>query len=167
MIFVDENKCTLCGDCAEACPWQALSLRDAKLVIDRDLCAECGACLRLCAVGAIYEVEPAPVAAFDANAEPILRADTAAVTRPAKPARTPALAFPTTTPSPLWVGVLPLAARFVGGLADWWLDRRRLSTWARRTSPVARRGLGGGTLPATPLTGSPGIRRRWRGGRGR
>ena len=159
MIFIDENKCTLCGDCAEACPWQALSLAEGKLVIDRDLCAECGACLRLCPVGAIYEVEPAPVVAVDGNAEPILRADTTAAARPAKPARTPALTFPATTPSPLWMGVLPLAARFVGGLADWWLDRR--------DTQVARRGLGGGTPPATPLTGSPGIRRRWRGGRGR
>ena len=159
MIFVDDKKCTLCGDCVEACPWQALSLAEGRLVIDRDLCGECGACLRLCPVGAIYEVEPAPVAAVDANAEPVLRADTTAVARSAKPARTPALTFPATTPSPLWMGVLPLAARFVGGLADWWLDRR--------DTQVARRGLGGGTPPATPLPGEPGIRRRWRGGRGR
>jgi len=167
MIFIDEKKCTLCGTCVEACPWQALSLAEGKLVIDRDLCGECGACLRLCPVGAIYEVEPAPVAAVDANAEPVLRADTTAVARSAKPERTSILASPPVAPSPLWVGVLPLAARFVGGLADWWLDRRRSSTWDRRSSPVARRGLGGGTLPATPLTGSPGMRRRWRGGRGR
>jgi NAD-dependent dihydropyrimidine dehydrogenase PreA subunit len=167
MIFVDEQKCTLCGACVEACPWQALSLAEGKLVIDRDLCAECGACLRLCPVGAIYEVEPVPVAAVDAKSESIVRTDTAAVPRPAKPARTLILASPPVAPSPLWVGVLPLAARFVGGLADWWLDRRRPSTWNGRSSPVARRGLGGVTPPATPLTGSPGIRRRWRGGRGR
>jgi NAD-dependent dihydropyrimidine dehydrogenase PreA subunit len=167
MIFIEENKCTLCGDCVEACPWQALSLAEGKLVIDRDLCAECGACLRLCPVGAIYEVEPAPAVAVDVNAEPVLRADTTAVALPAKLERIPILTSPRVAPPPLWVGVLPLAARFVGGLADWWLDRRRPSTWDGRSSPVARRGLGGGTPPATPLTGSPGIRRRWRGGRGR
>ena len=167
MIFVDEKKCTLCGDCVEACPWQALSLAEGKLVIDRDLCAECGACLRLCPVGAIYEVEPAPVVAVDANAEPVLRADTAGVARPSKPERISILASPPLAPSPLLMGVLPVAARFVGGLADWWLDRRRPAAWDRRDTQVARRGLGGGTLPATPLTGSPGMRRRWRGGRGR
>lgn len=167
MIFVDEKKCTLCGDCVEACPWQALSLAEGKLVIDRDLCAECGACLRLCPVGAIYEVEPAPVVAVDANAEPVLRADTAAVARPAKPERISILASPPLAPSPLWVGVLPVAARFVGGLAGWWLDRRRPAACERRNSPVARRGPRGETLPAIPPTGSPGLRRRWRGGRGR
>jgi len=167
MIFVNEERCTLCGDCVEACPWQALSLAEGKLVIDRDLCGECGACLRLCPVGAIYEVEPAPVAALNANAEPIVRADSAAIGQPAKPEKTSVLAFPRVVPSPLWIGALPLAARFVGGLADWWLDRRRLSTWHKRSSPVARRGLGGRTPPAAQLTGSPGIRRRWRRGRGR
>lgn len=167
MIFVDEQKCTLCGACVEACPWQALSLAEGKLVIDRDLCAECGACLPLCPAEAIYEVEPAPVAAFDANAEPVLRADTTAVARPAKPERTSILTPPPVAPSPLWMGVLPLAARFVGGLAGWWLDRRSPSTWYRRSSPVARRGPRSETLPATPPTGSPGMRRRWRGGRGR
>ena len=167
MIFVDEQKCTLCGACVEACPWQALSLAEGKLVIDRDLCGECVACLRLCPVGAIYEVEPAPVAAFDANAEPVLRADMVAVARPAKPARTPALTFPATTPSPLWMGVLPLAAQFVGGLAEWWLDRRRLAAWDRGGRELTRRGPRDKTLPGTPLMGSLRIRRRWRGGRGR
>ena len=157
MIFIDENKCTLCGACVEACPWQALSLTEGKPAVDRELCAECGACLRLCPFDAIYEVEPAVAA----NAAPIMRADTTAVARPAKPTRTPALTFPATTPSPLWVGVLPLAARFVGGLADWWLEQEKHIQWFRR------RVSGGGTPPATPLTGSPGIRRRWRGGRGR
>jgi len=168
MIFIDEKKCTLCGDCVEACPWQALSLAEGELVIDRDLCSECGACLRLCPVGAIYEVEPAPLVAVDANAEPVLRVDTTAVARPAKPARAPALTFPRVAPSPLWMGVVPLAARFVGGLADWWLDRRRPSTWDGRSSPVARRGLGGGRPLGPPLAGPGTVRpRRWRGGRGR
>jgi NAD-dependent dihydropyrimidine dehydrogenase PreA subunit len=167
MILVDEKKCTLCGACVEACPYRALAIQGGAIVVDRDLCAECGACLHLCPVGAIYEVEPAPVVAVDANAEPILRADTAAVAQPAKPERTPILASPPTTPSPLWVGVLPLAARFVAGLADWWLDRRRPTGWDARRGPAIRYGLGRGRPPAPPLAGLRPVRpRRWRGGRG-
>jgi len=167
MIFIDEKKCTLCGDCVEACPWQALSLAEGELVIDRDLCAECGACLRLCPVGASYEVESAPIVAVAPSASTVLRPGMPAASRPVAPYRRPARMLPRVAPSPLWVGILPVAARFVGGLAGWWLDRRHPSTWHRRSSPVTQRGLGGGTLPATPPTGSPGIRRRWRGGRGR
>ena len=163
MIFVDEKKCTLCGACVEACPWQALSLTEGRPAVDHELCAECGACLRLCPFDAIYEVEPA----VDVNAEPVLHADTTAVALPAKPERISIFTSPRVAPPPPWVGVLPLAARFAGGLAGWWLDRRRPSTWDAKSSPVARRGLGGGTLPAIPPTGSRGIRRRWRGGRGR
>ena len=166
MIFVDEQKCTLCGTCVEACPWQALSLREARLVIDRDLCAECGTCLLLCPAGAIYEVEPAPVAAVDAEAEPVLRADKPAIARRVEPQKTPTLAFPPSVTSPLWMGVLPLAARFVAGLADAWLDRRRPTAWDGRSGTVTRCGLGGRRLPAPPSLGpQPGRRRRWRGGR--
>ena len=167
MIFIDENKCMLCGACVEACPWQALSLAEGKLVIDRDLCAECGACLRLCPVGAIYEVEPAPVVAVAANAAPIMRADTTAVALPAKPERISILTSPRATPPPLWLGVLPVAARFASGLAGWWLDRRRLAAWDRGGQELTRRDPRSETLSATPLMGSRGIRRRWRGGRGR
>ena len=165
MIFVDENKCTLCDACVEACPWQALSLTEGKPAVDHELCAECGACLRLCPFDAIYEVEPAPV--IPVNAEPVLRADTTAVALPAKPERISILASPRVTPPPLWVGVLPVAARFAGGLAGWWLDRRRLAAWDRGGRELTRRDPRSETPPATPLMGSRGIRRRWRGGRGR
>ena len=163
MIFIDENKCTLCGACVEACPWQALSLTEGKPAVDRELCAECGACLRLCPFDAIYEVEPAPVA-VDFKTE---QASAAAVARPAKPETISILASPRVAPPPLWVGVLPLAARFAGSLAGWWLDRRRPSTWDEGGLESTRRDLRGATPSAAFLTGSRGIRRRWRGGRGR
>lgn len=165
MIFVDEDECTLCGACVEACPWQALSLEEGKLAIDRNLCSECGACLRLCPVSAIYEVQPAPVAAVDAKAEPVLRVDATSITRSPKPVRPPVRVSPLMTPSPLWVGFLPLAARAVTGLAGWWLDRRRPVAWDSRDRPIARRRPAAGTPFAVPPAGSRGFRRRWRGWR--
>jgi len=167
MIFVDEEKCTLCGDCVEACPWQALSLADGKLAVDRDLCAECGACLRVCLLGAIYEVESPPIVTVIPSAAAVPKPETPAASRPVAPHRTPALTLPRVVPSALWVGALPLTARFVAGLADWWLDRRRLAASDRLARRFSRRGPRGETLPATPPPGSPGLRRRRRGGRGR
>lgn len=167
MIFVDEEKCTLCGACVEACPWQAISLAECRLTIDRDLCAECGACLPVCPTGAIYEVEAASAAARETAAAPVLRARVPAAARSRSTMVRPAPAFPTPRPSPLWVGFLPLAARFVGGLAGWWFDGRRPVAWDRRDVPAYRRGLRTGVPPAAAPMGPFGLRRRWRGGRGR
>ena len=140
MIFIDENKCTLCGACVEACPWQALSLTEGKPAVDRELCAECGACLRLCPFDAIYEVEPR--GCWQRGADYACRYDSR---RPAcEASENPRTHVSAATPSPLWVGVLPLAARFAGGLAGWWLDRRRLQLGPRwpqlpRRDPRAER----------------------------
>lgn len=167
MIFVDEEKCTLCGACVEACPWQATSLAEGRLTIDRDLCAKCGACLPVCPTGAIYEVEAAPATARETPAAPALRARVPAAARSRSAAIRPATAFPIPRPSPLWVGFLPLAARFVGGLADWWLDRRRPAVWDRSVTPAYRRGFRTRVPPAVTPMGPLGLRRRRRGGRSR
>jgi NAD-dependent dihydropyrimidine dehydrogenase PreA subunit len=167
MIFVDEEKCTLCGDCIEACLSQALSLVDGKLIVDRDLCTECGACLRACLFGAIYEVQPRPVVTVIPSAAAVPQPETPAAAAPVERRGTPTLSR--VASSPVWLGALPLTARFVAGLADWWLDRRRvrLTAWSRGDQTVSRRRSRDEALPAMPPTGSPGRRRRWRGGRGR
>jgi ferredoxin len=61
MILIDEERCTACGLCLEACPQSAIVLGESGAAIDQDLCAGCAACVAACPQAAIYEVEPAPV----------------------------------------------------------------------------------------------------------
>ncbi len=55
-VYIDPNKCTGCGMCAELCPFN-LPQSDpiGKFMIERvDLCVGCSACQRNCPVHAIY-----------------------------------------------------------------------------------------------------------------
>ena len=49
---VDESQCAACGDCAEACPFDALSL-DGFANVDWGKCMGCGVCEGQCQVGGI------------------------------------------------------------------------------------------------------------------
>jgi ferredoxin hydrogenase large subunit len=70
--YIDPKKCKECGQCAAACPYNAISDtmrpcrracpvnaigRDeySRTVIDYDRCISCGACLRACPFGAIID----------------------------------------------------------------------------------------------------------------
>ncbi|MHA1786279.1 MAG: 4Fe-4S binding protein [Candidatus Helarchaeota archaeon] len=44
----DPAKCTLCGLCVEICPYQAISIKNDKIVVDDILCRGCGACSAIC-----------------------------------------------------------------------------------------------------------------------
>ncbi|MGD0204904.1 MAG: 4Fe-4S binding protein [Dehalococcoidia bacterium] len=68
MIFIDEDKCTGCGDCLQVCPEEgAIVFQRAKAVINHDLCTGCAACMPACPEGAIYEVEAALMVAEQAQ----------------------------------------------------------------------------------------------------
>ena len=45
---VEEDLCLACGDCVEACPFQALSLGDYAVAVDEDSCMGCGVCASQC-----------------------------------------------------------------------------------------------------------------------
>ena len=52
MAYVIADTCVSCGACAGACPVNAISEGEDKMVIDADLCVDCGACAGVCPVGA-------------------------------------------------------------------------------------------------------------------
>jgi Fe-S-cluster-containing hydrogenase component 2 len=50
---VDQEKCTGCAKCVDACPTQAVSMVDEKAVVKEDDCADCAACVDACESGAM------------------------------------------------------------------------------------------------------------------
>lgn len=58
----DPEKCTLCGNCVDVCPFGSLKMEKQGIVVD-DSCRMCGLCVRQCPAGAVvfeqraYEVD--------------------------------------------------------------------------------------------------------------
>ena len=50
---VQGARCRGCGDCAEACPFDAIRLEDGLSVIETDACMGCGVCVDKCPQGAL------------------------------------------------------------------------------------------------------------------
>lgn len=50
---VDPGKCTGCEACVDACPVDAIAMKDGKAVVSEDDCVDCGACVSECPVEAI------------------------------------------------------------------------------------------------------------------
>jgi Fe-S-cluster-containing hydrogenase component 2 len=133
MIFIDEDKCTGCGVCLEACPEGAIVLRDSAAAIERHLCTGCADCLAACPQAAIYEVTdaPVPVAAPSAPAEP--GQQTVSRWRSSLAQARPVVASTLAAAAPLAVDAL-------AGLARRWLDER---SPARRAGDWPEPGPGG------------------------
>lgn len=51
-IWIDEGKCNGCGECAPACPYNAIVVED-RLAKILDTCTYCGACIDACPTAAI------------------------------------------------------------------------------------------------------------------
>lgn len=52
-IIVNDNLCRGCGVCIGACPYNAISLHEDKVIIDQTKCNFCQACIELCPTGAL------------------------------------------------------------------------------------------------------------------
>ena len=50
---IDREKCSGCEECLEACPPQAIEIKDDCAWIMSDLCEECGECVPVCPEDAI------------------------------------------------------------------------------------------------------------------
>ncbi len=53
MAYVISDECTMCGNCMESCPVEAISEGDPKYIIDPETCVDCGVCESECPVSAI------------------------------------------------------------------------------------------------------------------
>jgi ferredoxin len=50
---IQEGSCTGCGACADACPFQAITVQGETAQVDPNLCMGCGVCVDRCGHGAI------------------------------------------------------------------------------------------------------------------
>lgn len=139
MIFIDEDRCTACGLCVEACPQGAIALGESGATIDQSLCSGCATCVTVCPQGAIYEVEAAPVAMASTQAQPTQGA--LARWQPTLIRARPAIAS-------TLAAAAPLAVEALTGLVRMWLAERNTARGAQ----------------GWPVPGRGGCRRRWRGG---
>lgn len=55
MVSIDDKQCTGCGECAEACPVNLLSLTGEKAEVTGDAteCLGCESCVAVCPSGAV------------------------------------------------------------------------------------------------------------------
>ncbi|RLG43430.1 MAG: disulfide reductase [Thermoproteota archaeon] len=53
IAVVDEEICSGCGNCEEACSYQAIKVVDRKARVDESLCEGCGSCTAACPSGAV------------------------------------------------------------------------------------------------------------------
>jgi NAD-dependent dihydropyrimidine dehydrogenase PreA subunit len=56
VIQIDQELCTGCGSCMQACTHGAILLRDERAMIDQALCMQCEACMEACPNQAIRAI---------------------------------------------------------------------------------------------------------------
>ena len=54
VVKINEELCTGCGNCADVCPSEAITV-DEKAKVNADECVDCGSCVDECPAEAITE----------------------------------------------------------------------------------------------------------------
>lgn len=52
-VKINKEKCTGCGECAELCPVEALSIENNTVSVNDEECIDCGACESICPANAL------------------------------------------------------------------------------------------------------------------
>lgn len=55
MIYIDMNKCDICGTCVSVCPKDAITVEEFRVFIDANRCISCLLCTQICPLQAIGE----------------------------------------------------------------------------------------------------------------
>lgn len=73
---VDSSLCSMCGDCANACPTRAIDIdKDGNVTVQDPYCVNCGACVTVCPDGALTmeAIDASELIIPDKDAEEIAR----------------------------------------------------------------------------------------------
>jgi len=156
MVYVDIEKCTGCGTCAEACPEAAISITGGTAKVDQERCTDCEACVEVCPNGAMLAVrEPVEEQAMVPSVRP-----TPEVIR----------VKPQPAPVPLRTRAVPLvgtALTFLGRnvvprLVDYLLNALDRKLAREQTNPATG---APGSVSLSSVVGGRRLRRRRRRGR--
>lgn len=114
MLYVDEDRCSGCGVCAEVCPHGAIVVEGGKASIRQHLCRQCEACAAACPERAILAVTESAL---------VPQPDRTRVVRPqelSRPLSAVARAAPALGAALLFFGreVMPLVADYVLDAVD-------------------------------------------------
>jgi Fe-S-cluster-containing hydrogenase component 2 len=173
MVYVDTEKCTGCGTCADACPVAAISLVGGAAEVDQERCTDCEVCLEVCPNGAILAVrEPVEERVAVPSVRPApevirIQPQPASVSLPAR--ALPAVSAAAAALTYLGRNVAPRLANYLLNALDRRLAQEQASPAVRasgRVSPAS--GVGGrGPSSGSGRGSGRGPRRRRRRGRGR